>query len=417
MVQRFAGVDVGQACLGLVIEDSKGRHLARQTLPISVAGRKELLASLRASCRNQPAGMHVAVEDPHGVVPATLHQARFDVRVVRPMAVARARDAATAAGAKDDLLDATMLADLIRTQPHQHHPLPSNSPALGALFAATRAHREQLRIVRALNNQLHAHLAGYYPAAARTFQNRETAAALATLRLAASPREAQSLRATTLRQALSFVGSHHAGLDKAKALLVALRADEMRLPAEVEAEMADRTRSLLASMVFERAVADAQGEHVLDLYEAHPLYPIYASFPALSGLSGARMLAELGDDPLRYRTARGWQASAGMRPVTKASGLSSYDHRRYVHNRILGAAVFMWVLPLRNCSPAAQAYYERRRAAGDRFGTATRKVGCAYLGILWRCVRDGTKYDEQRALRRFDAKSSDNDDSPGPKPN
>jgi Transposase IS116/IS110/IS902 family len=36
---------------------------------------------------------------------------------------------------------------------------------------------------------------------------------------------------------------------------------------------------------------------------------------------GARVLAEFGDDPARYQTAKGRKAFAGTAPVTRSSGL------------------------------------------------------------------------------------------------
>jgi hypothetical protein len=77
----------------------------------------------------------------------------------------------------------------------------------------------------------------------------------------------------------------------------------------------------------------------------------------------------------------GAAAVADVRPVTKASGKPSFDHRRYVHNRVLGAAEFIWVLPLTQWSPAARCLDERHRQAGDRHGTATRRVGYASAPI------------------------------------
>ncbi|MDX3803754.1 transposase [Streptomyces sp. AK04-3B] len=59
-----------------------------------------------------------------------------------------------------------------------------------------------------------------------------------------------------------------------------------------------------------------------EAFFAHPDADIITGFPGLSVLSGARDLAELGDDRERCKDARAMKAYAGAAPVTRASGRS-----------------------------------------------------------------------------------------------
>ncbi|GAA3510982.1 transposase [Streptosporangium album] len=54
----------------------------------------------------------------------------------------------------------------------------------------------------------------------------------------------------------------------------------------------------------------------------HPLTiaAIITSFPGLADLTGARVLAEIGDDRDRFADARALKAYAGAAPITRASG-------------------------------------------------------------------------------------------------
>ena len=63
-------------------------------------------------------------------------------------------------------------------------------------------------------------------------------------------------------------------------------------------------------------------------FDKHALAPILRSAPGLGPLLAARVLAEIGDDPTRLRTAGGLRAFAGTAPVTRASGRSSYVKAR-----------------------------------------------------------------------------------------
>jgi transposase len=56
-------------------------------------------------------------------------------------------------------------------------------------------------------------------------------------------------------------------------------------------------------------------------FKAHPDAGIVQSQPGLGVVLAARVLAEFGDDPQRYISAKARKAYAGTAPITRASGL------------------------------------------------------------------------------------------------
>jgi transposase len=77
-----------------------------------------------------------------------------------------------------------------------------------------------------------------------------------------------------------------------------------------------------------------------DAFRQHPDYQINSSFPGLGESTGARVLAEIGDDPLRFTDAREPNAFAGSAPITRASGRSTsitHRRRRLLTSRFLSA--------------------------------------------------------------------------------
>ena len=86
----------------------------------------------------------------------------------------------------------------------------------------------------------------------------------------------------------------------------------------------------------------------------------------LGDTTGARILAELGDDRERFTDARAVKAYAGSAPVTRASGKSiSVTHRRIKNDR-LAAAGWIWAFCANTNHPAANQHYRRRDLHGDR---------------------------------------------------
>ncbi|MER6434542.1 transposase [Streptomyces sp900105245] len=62
---------------------------------------------------------------------------------------------------------------------------------------------------------------------------------------------------------------------------------------------------------------------------AHPDADIITSFPGLSAVSGARVLAEVGDDRERFADARAIKAYAGAAPVDAGIGLQPRHRGQY----------------------------------------------------------------------------------------
>ena len=60
---------------------------------------------------------------------------------------------------------------------------------------------------------------------------------------------------------------------------------------------------------------------------------ILTSVPGVGTLTGARMLAEIGDDRCRFTAARNLRAYAGSASVTRASGKSVVVMQRKVTNQ------------------------------------------------------------------------------------
>ena len=85
---------------------------------------------------------------------------------------------------------------------------------------------------------------------------------------------------------------------------------------------------------------------------------IYLSQPGLGVVLGARVLAELGDDPHRYADAKARKNYAGTSPITRQSGKQKFVLARYVHNDRLLDALGRQAFSALTASPAARAYYD-----------------------------------------------------------
>lgn len=101
---------------------------------------------------------------------------------------------------------------------------------------------------------------------------------------------------------------------------------------------------------------------------------IVTSFPGLGALTGARFLAELGDDHTRFPTARVLKAYAGSAPITRSSGRKTTILARHVKNQRLASAGYIWAFAALTASPGARAHYDRRRSIEERHVAAQRNL-------------------------------------------
>ncbi|MER7470728.1 transposase [Micromonospora sp. NPDC000018] len=124
---------------------------------------------------------------------------------------------------------------------------------------------------------------------------------------------------------------------------------------------------------------------------------LITSFPGLAEVSGARILAEIGDDRTRFADARALKAYAGSAPITR---VRPQPHRRAPtrqeptprrHRLRVGFATLI-------TSPGCRAHYDRRPTAGDRHASAQRDLVNRLVGLLHHCLANRTPYDENRAF-------------------
>ncbi|GAA4604094.1 hypothetical protein GCM10023195_13870 [Actinoallomurus liliacearum] len=126
-------------------------------------------------------------------------------------------------------------------------------------------------------------------------------------------------------------------------------------------------------------------------------HDVEVSQPGLGPILGARVLAEFGDDPNRYATAKARKNYAGTSPITRASGKKKVALARFVHNDRLIDALMTQAFSSLRLSPGARAYHDRQRARGSGHNAALRQLANRLVGILHGCRKTGTLYNEMTA--------------------
>jgi transposase len=344
-----------------------------------------------------PSQVVVGIETDRGLWVQALSAAGYQVYAVNPLAVARYRDRHQVSGAKSDAGDAKLLADLVRTDRHNHRPLSGDSAQAEAVKVLARGHQNLIWARTRHTNALRSALREYYPAALQAFDNLADRDALAVLGRAPSPDEAARLGLAKVRSSLKHAGRQRNIDARAQEIVAALRTEQLTAPTAITAAFAATTRAAVGIIgELNHQIADLEAE-LATHFETHPDADIYLSLPGLGVILAARVLGEFGDDPDRYTTAKSRKNYAGTSPLTVASGKKRAVLARHVRNRRLYDAIDHWALCALTNSPGARAFYDQHRAAGDLHHQALRALGNRLVGILHGCLRHHTAYSETTA--------------------
>jgi transposase len=392
----FAGVDWAEARHDVHVEDDQGRRLAAGKLADGVEGIARF-HDLVARHAEDPGEVVIGIETDRGLFVAALIAAGYQVFAVNPMSVSRYRDRHASSGAKSDPGDAKVLADLVRTDRHNHRPAVPDSDLAEAIRVLARAHQSMIWNRRRQANQLRSALREFYPAALAALDDLTSAEALQVLKAAPEPALGAGLSKTQIAAALRR-GGRTRGIDQRAAVIqAALRAPQLQ-PAPLVAAAMGASVAALAAVIAEmtRQITMLEQQLAAD-FEQHPDSEVVRSLPGLGTILGARVLGEFGDVPDRYADAKSRRNYAGTSPVTRASGKKRVVLARHVRNKRLADAIYLWAFSAISTSPGARAFYDQRRAAGDSHNQALRALGNHLVGFLHGCLAGHTTYNEHTA--------------------
>jgi len=392
----FVGDDWAEDHHDVYVMDEAGARLVSRRLPEGLIGIRQL-HELLGEHADEPDQVLIGIETDRGLWVGALSAAGYQLYAINPLAVARYRDRHHVSGAKSDTSDAKLLADLVRTDRHNHRRIAGDSADAEAIKVLARAHQSLIWTRNRQTNTLRSALREYYPAALEAFEDLAHGDALGVLDRAPTPEQAARLSLPALQSALKRGGRQRNIAARARDIQATLRSEQLSAPTQVTAAFAATTRATVGIIAeLNRQIADLEtslGEH----FETHPDAAIYLSLPGLGVVLGARVLGEFGDDPNRFTAAKSRRNYAGTSPLTIASGKKHAVLARHVRNRRLYDAIDQWAFCALSSSPGARLFYDQHRAAGDTHHQALRALGNRLVGILHGCLRHHTPYDEHTA--------------------
>lgn len=389
----FVGIDWAEAHHDVCVVDEQGEVLGKARVPDGVEGVR-LMHELVGEHAEDPKAVVVGIEIDRGLLVGALVAAGYRVFAINPMAASRYRDRHATSKAKSDRGDAKVLADLVRTDRHNHREVAGDSDLAEAVKVLARTHQSLIWTRQRQTNQLRNALREFYPAALEAFSELHSRDAVSILEHVPTPELGARASRSSLISWLRKGGRQRRLGDRAVEIRTALRSEQLRTPTIVSEAYGETVRSLVAVVAGLNAQIERLEQQLASRFDAHPDAEILRSLPGLGLVLGARVLAEFGDEPNRYADAKARRCYAGTAPITRASGTRMVVLARIARNKRLADACYLWAFAAVTKSAGARRHYDRQRDKGNTHHMALRCLANKLVGILHGCLVHRAPYSE-----------------------
>lgn len=158
----FVGIDWAENHHDVCIIDQEGAILAKGRVADGVEGISKL-HELVADYVEEAEEAIVGIELDRGLLVGALVAAGYEVFAINPLSVDRYRDRHSTSGAKSDPGDAKVLADIVRTDRHNHRQVAGDSELADAIKLIARTHQNFVWQRQRHVNRLRSNLREFYP--------------------------------------------------------------------------------------------------------------------------------------------------------------------------------------------------------------------------------------------------------------
>lgn len=392
---KYVGIDWATQHHDVAVVDADGVRVEEFRVRHDASGLAELLRRLEAAGGLQ--GLRVGIESGAPLLLDQLVEAGYTLYVINPRQADRYRDRHTMSRAKDDRLDAYVLADAVRTDGARLRALEPDSPLTEEIRLRDRARSRKVAARSELCNQLQGLLARYHAGMLSLERAMDDRFLLALLQEAPDPASAAVLRPGRVR---TLLAKHRIRALTAEQVVERLRAPALRSPAHVVEALRDEALDLAAQMTLLSAQIAKDEEQLDALLERHPDRDLLQSLPGIADGLSARVIGEGGDALPRLKKSSNGQVHCGTAPVTRRSGKQTQGTvvMRHGCNRRLQAALFQMARASLATSRWARAYFDQQRGRGARRNKAIRALSNKWARILQAVLRTRVAYDEGRYI-------------------
>jgi len=389
----FIGIDVAKEVHWACAMDRNARVLFSQAVdndPAAIGALIDRIEGLEAQSTRTAVDMLGGAAN---LLCAMLAEAGLPLVHTPGLAVNRARQGIRGGERKSDPKDAAVIAELARTRLDLRAVDPQD-PLDAEIRLLVSRRRELVTEQTRRAGRLRDLLSGLFPALERRIDP-TTRTGLVFLSHFAAPEDIRSAGAKRIVRKLAKAATGLRGADAlAEEAVRAAQAQGVTIPgARLRAEIiADIAREALAARDRLKAVDQAIRERLA----AHPDAALILSMPGMGATLTAEFIALVGRID-RFDSADALAAAAGLAPVLRQSGKTSFLRRATGGDKTLKRVFYQAAFTSLGCSDS-RAFYDRKRAEGKRHHQAVIALARRRVNVLWAILRNREPFRENFKL-------------------
>lgn len=393
----YVGIDWADQKHDVAIVDDHGAFVGKPfTISQTLAGFAQLQQRLRSLSLDSQA-FKIGIETPQHLLVDFALDSGYPVWAMFPGAMKSFRKRYRSSGARDDVFDAFVLADVLRTDKACWRAVDLGSELVREIRLVALVHHDAIAWQTMLNNSLRATLKTYYPEALHFFSDVACANALAFWQAYPTFDAAGKL---TREELAAFFKEHHLRNIKTIDRIYALLHQQPMPVAQVVMRI-KHLKALSCAKQLALLAPDLQAyvTRLRELVAQHPDGPIFLSYPGVAHVTAARLLALFGDNRSRFATVSELQGLSGSCPVTEKTGQDfRVIYYRRACNKFHRDTVQQLAFSSLTKAAWTRAYYQSHRAKGKSHSHALRCLANVHLRILFAMWKNRTPYDENLFL-------------------
>ena len=384
-MRYWIGFDVGKAFHWVCVLDEEGEVILSHRVEATERDMENCCQEIESLGGERRFGIDL-LGGPAALLEAVLLDRGERVFYLPGTAVNRARDGYRGEH-KSDRTDAKVIADQLRMRWRSLQGVQLHDDELAELRSLVAYRRGVVEDQARGIARLRALLLEVFPGLEAALDLRKDRALLVVTRVA-TPSATRRLGISRLARWLRARGVRRCE-NLAEKVVEAAKDQRRELPAaEAKAALSSEMAAEVLRARERIATIDARLE---ELVAARAEARLVRSMPGMGPLFTAEFLAEVGN-PSRFGSADALAAAAGLVPVTRQSGGSSFQRRARRGNRSLKNLFYRSALGCTVHHEPSRTYYLRKRAEGKAHNQAVIALARRRVNVLWALLRDGELY-------------------------
>lgn len=311
----YVGIDWSKSKHNVVIQNEHGAEIAKKVIAHTATG-FESLAQLLATTNPVKENCLVIIETDHNQLVDFLWDQEYPLYVLPPSVVKGNRSRQTTSRSRNDDSDASLLADILRTDQGRLNQWEPDSQETRQLRSLCRLVDDLTTSIVQYHNRLEALLERHYPQPRWAFKNLTVPTWLYFLQQYPSQRALEQL---TYAEFEDFCWSK--GHRRRAYLTKAWSNLQMSAPFVAKNYLATNEITHVAGLLLNLVQRKAELLKLIDKTSSqHPDIAVFKSIPGVGLLLSAKLIAMFGDNRERWSTPNALQQVAGTCPATSESG-------------------------------------------------------------------------------------------------